>query len=749
MLNTWRNLFQHDGYRPTEVEDSLALRVLTFLTVSVAIMATIQATESALSLGMSAVLLSALGSFLSWRRRRAKNWWIKLMLAMMMLAALANFFYGLRENIYDARIPLAHLLIWLQTLHSYDLPRRKDVFYSLWVGLILMSVAATTSRSNSFGLFLAVFSLLAVSSLLASHLSSQKASPRLLKRLSWPVLGGGMVLGALIFFSMPRYEGMKIRTYPVSMALENLPQFDGKIKNPAYDQVGQNSIDENSSNARKPFDPFAYYGFSTELDLNYRGRLSDEVVMKVRGSRASYWRGMGFDTYNGLRWTMTEPFELKRIESRRQPLWVRESRNLKKNIVPREMVTHSFYIERDQSNLIFKAPYAEQLYFPTDYVLMDNYGGIRSPIELFSGTTYTVISAVPRFSETRLRTVSWQDIKDQAIGGNYTQIPHQFPERIGELARRITAQADSPYTAVKLLEEHLKTQYPYNLDIPMFPEDRDAIDYFLFEQKEGYCEHFASALAMMARSLGLPTRFVTGYTAGQYNPLTGYFEVRSSDAHGWVEVHFPNHGWVPFDPTPGYLADLRPNNMNNRSSAGNFWDYLMKWMPDGVKKAFRYAIEKSLGAVLSVFGVLVTALTWLPLPAMLSLIGGLMLCLLAWVFWRSRSQKTKAEALAFAPAYRQSPTRAAFVQTYLSQLQQFSQRTGQANTLALTPTEQALAAGAHLNPSEQQQLQHWNTRYQAVRYGDQEPSAAELNALKAFFAALPVPEVAPTEVSTP
>ena len=134
MLNRWRNLLQHDGYRPAEVEDSFVLRLLSFLTVTVAIAATIQSTESSPGLGIAAVLLSGLGFWISWHRRRAKNWWIKIILALSMLAALANFFYGIQENPYDARVPLAHLLIWLQTLHSYDLPRRKDVFYSLWVG---------------------------------------------------------------------------------------------------------------------------------------------------------------------------------------------------------------------------------------------------------------------------------------------------------------------------------------------------------------------------------------------------------------------------------------------------------------------------------------------------------------------------------------------------------------------------------------------------------------------------------------
>jgi protein-glutamine gamma-glutamyltransferase len=80
----------------------------------------------------------------------------------------------------------------------------------------------------------------------------------------------------------------------------------------------------------------------------------------------------------------------------------------------------------------------------------------------------------------------------------------------------------------------------------------DAVQYFLFEQRRGYCEQFSSSLAVMARSLGIPARVATGYVPGEYNPFTGLHEVRASDAHAWVEVYFPGYGWSTFDPTPSF-----------------------------------------------------------------------------------------------------------------------------------------------------------------------------------------------------
>ncbi len=727
----WTGIFQQDGYRPKDIEHSLLMRVLVFLTISIAIAATIYAAESPVWLAAVSIMASGFGTWVSWRRREAKNWWIKVILALMMLVALASFFYEIADNPFDARIPLAHLLIWLQVLHSYDLPRRKDVFYSLWVALILISVAATTSRNTGFGVFLIAYSILALLSLLAGHLSSQglhRMGLRFWGKFSLPVLLLSIVGGAFVFVLIPRYQGLKVRTFPVSMQIQNLPFFNGEIKNPAYPNrsPAASSAKDPNKDKQREFDPYAYYGFSTELDLNYRGKLANEVVMRVRSPRAEYWRGMAFDTYDGLRWTMQKPFELKRYENSSLPIWIRQSRNLVKNIVPKDQETYTFYIERDQSNLIFSVPYVEKLYFPTNFVLIDDYGGIRSPIELFSGTTYTVVSAVPRYSEQALRTVSWDKLKQEAQSPTYTQIPQALPQRVKDLAASLTAESQNPYDAVKTLEQHLKQNYPYDLEIPTFPTNRDTIDYFLFEQKAGYCEHFASSLAVMARSLGLATRFVTGYVPGEYNPMTGYFDVRSSDAHGWVEVYFPHHGWVPFDPTPGYLANLSQGDVHAEGNLKSFFDYFLEAIPVSWKNLLKQSLGVAFGAIAGVFGLLVGAITFLPLPILVLGIGLFIVVLMAWVYWRGKATLVSTAAT-FQPAYASDPQKRSYVDLYQQNLNQLASHFKIELPSGKTAREQTLFLQPFLDSDDYSRLQESLGFYYLLRYGQEQIPATHIN----------------------
>jgi hypothetical protein len=134
----------------------------------------------------------------------------------------------------------------------------------------------------------------------------------------------------------------------------------------------------------------------------------------------------------------------------------------------------------------------------------------------------------------------------------YTQLPPTGLERTSGLAARLTEGTTNPYDAVLRMNEYLKKTYPYDLSIPPQGEDMDAVEYFLFEQRRGYCEQFSSSLAVMARSQGIPARVATGYAPGEYNPFTGLYEVKASDAHAWVEVYFPQYGWTTFDPTPSF-----------------------------------------------------------------------------------------------------------------------------------------------------------------------------------------------------
>lgn len=168
--------------------------------------------------------------------------------------------------------------------------------------------------------------------------------------------------------------------------------------------------------------------------------------------------------------------------------------------------------------------------------------------EFKQGETYEVTSSVSLATADDLR-LAGLDYPTWALA-KYTALPPELPLRVRELGRELTAGAETPYDKAKAVEAYLKT-LPYSLSIEPPPFDADGVDYFLFEQKKGYSEYFASAMTVLLRTQGIPTRMVTGYTVGNQVPEHDIFIVTDSHSHGWVEVFFPRYGWISFEPTPG------------------------------------------------------------------------------------------------------------------------------------------------------------------------------------------------------
>jgi protein-glutamine gamma-glutamyltransferase len=128
------------------------------------------------------------------------------------------------------------------------------------------------------------------------------------------------------------------------------------------------------------------------------------------------------------------------------------------------------------------------------------------------------------------------------------QLPKLDP-RIPQLAEQITDSLPSNYDRAAAIENYLRSHYGYTLQLSR-TQPRDPLAEFLFVRKQGHCEYFASAMAVMLRSLHIPSRVVNGFRGGEYNDLSGQYVIRASDAHSWVEAYFPGYGWVGFDPTP-------------------------------------------------------------------------------------------------------------------------------------------------------------------------------------------------------
>jgi transglutaminase-like putative cysteine protease len=187
---------------------------------------------------------------------------------------------------------------------------------------------------------------------------------------------------------------------------------------------------------------------------------------------------------------------------------------------------------------------------------------LRSRVNLNRERDYQVVSVASTASPDRLRA----DNTDypQWVRDRYLQLPDTVPFRVKDLAARITMAYDNPYDKAEALEAVLRT-YTYDQGIAAPPAGTDGVDYFLYDVKRGYCDYYASAMAVMLRSVGVPARFMVGYAPGQAVPqqdqaeggLTKY-RVLERNAHAWPEVYFPSYGWIQFEPTASEPVLTRP-----------------------------------------------------------------------------------------------------------------------------------------------------------------------------------------------
>jgi hypothetical protein len=136
------------------------------------------------------------------------------------------------------------------------------------------------------------------------------------------------------------------------------------------------------------------------------------------------------------------------------------------------------------------------------------------------------------------------------ISSRYTNLPDALPQRVRALAQDVAGGYDNPYDQARALESFLR-QYPYSLEVSGPPSGRDPVDYFLFDLQAGYCDYYATAMAVMARALGLPARVATGYLA-QPPGETGVQTIYQINAHAWPEIYFGGYGWVEFEPTAAF-----------------------------------------------------------------------------------------------------------------------------------------------------------------------------------------------------
>ena len=289
---------------------------------------------------------------------------------------------------------------------------------------------------------------------------------------------------------------------------------------------------------------------SGELPLTTRPRPSDAVVFTVDASHPDFWRGETFDEYNGSSWSSS--FSRERVD-------VLGHAGTKVQVAPelydegaRNGVEfrQTFHVEASYSDVVFAAPSPRLV--ETDKLLMrEPDGTVRvaggSGSGFGKGAVYTVFSRSIPVTEPKLRAADTTPIPG-AIAQQYAQSP-ATTARVTDLAREMTAGATTTFDKVRAIEGWMGAHTEYSLNAPLSPPNVDVVDDFLFRSRIGWCEQIASSLVVLARSVGIPARLVTGFVPGTQDALTGRFVVRERDAHAWAEIYFPGIGWQGFDPT--------------------------------------------------------------------------------------------------------------------------------------------------------------------------------------------------------
>jgi len=632
-----------------QVEDSLLLRVLTLSMVIVGIIATDIAAETQTSLW--AIPLSVLGGYWSWSHRRKRNIITKFCIAIGMLLALASFFMGLRENINDTRIILAELLIQLQVLHSFHMPRRQDLGYSMVIGLILIGVASTLSQTMVFGLLLFAFLAIALPVLVLDYRSrlelpdSPHRSPFKRVGLDFRRLGvflaAILVLGLSLFLVMPRLPGYQLRTFPVSGQINQDFQSNQQIINPGYVRQGNTAggtgtgAASGQSTGPGEMDEDFYYGFGNQINQNLRGLMKPKVVMRVRSQAKSFWRVMAFDRYLGQGWEISRN---DKTETIKRPFWSYQFYiPIPVTLPEKREVVQTYTIVSDLPNVIPAMPHPRELYFPTPEVAQDIEGGLRSPVGLPEGLTYTVVSQVPYRDRTRLRQAPTQ--YTPTIRRVYMDVPARIRDRVRAQAEALLATSETPITSAYekalFLAQALKQRYSIQPEMPYLNPKEDLVEAFLFKYKGGYPDHFSTALTIMLRSLDIPARLVVGFAPGEFNPFTGLYEVRNTDAYAMTEVYFPKFGWFAFDPIPGH--ELIPPSIEEDQTFGvleQFWKWIAGWLPSPVSNFFSRLFGQIFAWVVGLVMWIVTLFQqgWMGLFTLLLL--GMGVAFAGWLLWQ-------------------------------------------------------------------------------------------------------------------
>jgi protein-glutamine gamma-glutamyltransferase len=316
-------------------------------------------------------------------------------------------------------------------------------------------------------------------------------------------------------------------------------------------------------------------GFSNEVTLGDIGEIKQRStpVMHIRsyageGLLAVHWRGGALSQFDGRHW-FNPPGADEPIRTERGVVTLHAGRHWR----PGHSQAYRVVLNDIASDMLFYAGTPETIRINSPLIDKTHGEGLRVPPRflMYGGLTYSVYSYI---EDERGQMVTAAAPLPSAVREEHLQLPPLDP-RIPVLARDMAAGAITEMEQARAIEDHLRHDYGYTLQL-LSSEVSDPLAHFLFVRKKGHCEYFASAMTVMLRTLGVPSRVVTGFQSGVYNPMTGWQVVRASDAHSWVEAWISGRGWVTFDPTPADPGGATQGLFSRLSllldAADQFWE---------------------------------------------------------------------------------------------------------------------------------------------------------------------------------
>ncbi|MGH9188935.1 MAG: transglutaminase TgpA family protein [Acidimicrobiales bacterium] len=576
---------------PPPPEDSRALRLSVMIAVWAAAAGVVGQGIGDRRLGLLVLAGIPVGSFTSYRLRHRPGYRRKAALAVVATVAFVQFLTTAASgsNSNELRVPLAELFLWIQLLHSFDLPSRRDLLFSLLSSLALVLVGGVLSISPGFGVLLAIWGAAALVSLVLAQRSQLNELPPLSAAAPLSRRAAvGLVFGTVALVGM-----VTAVTFVLIPDAGSPEQVSARAHLAGGAGVPDPSTIYNPTIGRTRAS-FGYFGFSSSLDLAARGRPDGTPVMRVRASRPDFWRGQTFDTWDGRRWSIAD--ERAVPVGGRFPLEIEPAPEEKLVQYLGRPFVQTFYLQRPGPNLLFGAYKPDQVFAPVPSLLTLPDGTMRTTVQMGPGTVYTVVSRRPPVTETLLRDTSTRVSVSADFMGRNTQLPPGVTPRVRALAAEVTAGAPTAYDKVRALEAWMGANTTYTLDIPSLPPGADAVDHFLFVDRRGFCEQIGSALVVMLRSLGIPARLAVGFAPGEREPFTGLWQVRARDAHAWAEVFFPNVGWQAFDPTASVPLSGEAERPSRSTS-------LLSWLGDRLPGVPDRAPEAAGGLAVAGLGV--------------------------------------------------------------------------------------------------------------------------------------------------